>query len=144
MTPDAVVPDDPVIDFEKLDAPPAKSVVSDEDLFHFPGIEEALDKNLFHPTYLTSTAYKNQPEEKKEKFSVKRFFSDKNKPKNKTPEQLAKEQEERRLKLAYQVRLYLYTFRNDEHLFSALNLQPDDKTINKYIQDLYIKKRAKI
>ena len=59
---------------------------------------------------------------------------------NKTPEQI----EESRLKLVYQVRLYLYTFKDCENLFLALNVEQNDKKINKFIQDLYRRKEVEL
>ena len=84
-------------------------------------------------------------EAKPEKFSLKQFFTKSKEPKKLTPEaEEAKKEDEEQLKLVYQVRMYLYTFRDIDNLFSALNIENEDKKINKYIQDLYRKKKPEL
>jgi hypothetical protein len=63
---------------------------------------------------------------------------------DKSPEDAKKEQEQARLKLVYQVRLYLYTFKDCDNLFLALNVEQTDKKINKFIQDLYRRKTPEL
>lgn len=138
-----IMAEDPLIDFEQLSTPPKSRKDTDIDIFDFTNDEE---EDLFNPQNIVKGAFGNEGNEgKKEKFSMAGFFKGvKNigKEEKLTPEEQRQKNEDERLKLVYQVRLYLYTFKENKHLFLALNLDLDDKKINKFIQDLYRKKNA--
>jgi len=97
---------------------------------------------MFHPDNLLSASTQSTKAPSKSKFSLAGFLNGKGlgKDNKKTPQELKKEEEQKQMKLVYSVRLYLYTFRDHTHLFAALNIENDDKKINKYIQDLYKRK----
>ena len=135
--------EDPLIDFEQIaqSAPQKrnnKNLVDDDDIFN---LTQENDNNidLFHPDNLLSS---NNKPAKEEKWSLAGFFNKSKigKDDKKSPEEVRKEEEQTRLKLVYQVRLYLYTFRDSDNMFVALGIENDNKKINKYIQDLYKRK----
>ena len=133
---------DPLIDFEQLShSNKGNSKMNSKMNFDMNLFENDNDDiDMFNPDYIL----KESKAPKKDKFSIASFFK-KGKEDNKiTPEEQIKKDEEEQLKLVYQVRMYLYTFRDIENLFSALNLENDDKKINKYIQDLYKKKKPEL
>jgi hypothetical protein len=141
---------DPLIDFDKLMSNSAsnerKKAVVDDDIFNVFNVDEALDP--FHPSNLLQdkleSGSKTAQSGKEKSFSLRGFMSGKGlgEDSKKTPEEKKKEEEEERLKLVYQVRMYLYTFRDHDHLFTALSIENDNKKINRFIQDLYKKKSA--
>ena len=131
-------PEDPLIDFEKLNKTSKQQYPAEVDFNIFDDIG---DDALFNPDNLLKEPIKPKQEEK---FSLKQFFTKTKEPKTITPEEQIKKDEEEQLKLVYQVRMYLYTFRDIDNLFSALNIDNNDKQINKYIQDLYKKKKPEL
>jgi hypothetical protein len=133
--------EDPLIDFEQIASAPHKSrAINEDDIFNIT-TEKTFngDFDLFHPDNILTGSV---PPVKPEKWSISNLLKTKNigKEEKKSHEQIKKEEEQERLKLVYQVRLYLYTFRDQEHLFSALSIENDNKKINKYIHDLYKRK----
>ena len=135
---------DNLVDFELLNAPPQlpkKTEITDFDIMNL--IYEPSDASKFDPSHLL----RDEPAESKPKgkgFSIKSLLSGKNM--GKEEKELSKEEKEKlmekeRLGVVYQIRLYLMTFRDEEHLFSELNLESNDKKINKFIQDLYKKNK---
>ena len=132
--------EDPLIDFEQMNKPQKINKMSEQDFNMNLFEDDTDDMDLFNPSNLL----KEVKAPKQDKFSIKSFFSKTKEPKVLSPEEEMKQTEEEQLKLVYQVRMYLYTFRDIENLFSALNLDNEDKKINKYIQDLYKKKKPEL
>ena len=132
--------EDPLIDFEQMNKPQKINKISEQDFNMNLFEDDNDDMDLFNPSNLL----KEVKAPKQDKFSIKSFFSKTKEPKVLSPEEEMKQTEEEQLKLVYQVRMYLYTFRDIENLFSALNLDNEDKKINKYIQDLYKKKKPEL
>ena len=131
-------PVDPLIDFDLINNP-KKQIKAVEPDFNMNLFEDDnMDMDLFNPSNLLK---EEKQEAKPEKFSLKQFFTKSKEVKILTPEQEAKKEDEEQLKLVYQVRMYLYTFIDIDNLFSALNIENEDKKINKYIQYLYRKKK---
>jgi hypothetical protein len=145
---DAGIPEtDPLIDFDKLMSNSVpnerKKAVVDDDIFNVFNVDEELDP--FHPSNLLEDKSSKPAQSGKAKsLSLRGLMSGKGLGEDlkKTPEEKKKEEEEERLKLVYQVRMYLYTFRDHDHLFTALSIENDNKKINRFIQDLYKKKSA--
>ena len=135
-------PVDPLIDFDLINNP-KKQIKAVEPDFNMNLFEDdkTMDMDLFNPSNLLK---EEKQESKPEKFSLKQFFTKSKEVKKLTPEEEAKKEDEEQLKLVYQVRMYLYTFRDIDNLFSALNIENEDKKINKYIQDLYRKKKPEL
>lgn len=132
--------EDPLIDFDKIISKPQKSKsISDNDIFNITN-EKAYDFDLFHPDNIISSSISKNV--KPEKWSISNLLKTKNIGNNEkqNPDEMKKNEEEERLKLVYQVRLYLYTFKDQEHLFTALSIDNDNRKINKYIHDLYKRK----
>ena len=142
LTQQLTQPVDPLIDFDLINNPKKqiKAVEPDFNMNLFEN-EDTMDMDLFNPNNLLK---EEKQESKPEKFSLKQFFTKSKEVKKLTPEEEAKKEDEEQLKLVYQVRMYLYTFRDIDNLFSALNIENEDKKINKYIQDLYRKKKPEL
>ena len=84
----------------------------------------------------------DKPKPEEAKFNYNSLLKGKIKKPQEQKEETDKEKEQSRLKKVYQVRLYLYTFKDCDNLFLALNVEQNDKKINKFIQDLYRRKEA--
>lgn len=138
---------DPLLDFDQMmssTTQPTHNSFTDDDIMNLGRDDNDID--MFHPSNLFKNAPQPAPKPAKGGFSIKGLLSGKGlgTDDKKTPEQIKKEVEQEQLKLVYQVRLYLYTFREHEHLFHALSIENEDKKINKYIQDLYKKKSVEL
>ena len=146
----SVTREDPIIDFEQL--PERAQTVhtpsrANDNIFSVFNIDND-ESDPFHPDNILSqttdkaTAKADKPSSWNMSIfnSTKKLFQDE----KKSPEEIKKQGEQERLKLVYQVRLYLYTFREEDNLFLALGVDRDDKKINKYIQDLYKRKVPKL
>lgn len=140
---------DNLIDFQKLNAPPSrKNAISDISFENeiMSWIADDNDVSAFDPRNLLKNA-SAKDQKPDSKFSVKSLTSGKGL--KSSEDTLSKEEKEKlmekeRLGLVYQIRLYLTTFQDEKHLFCALNLEPEEKKINKFIQDLYKKKTPEL
>jgi hypothetical protein len=130
---------DPLIDFDKIKTSSTRRNHDDFDDMLMRAIEE---DDLFHPNSILKTEPKASAPSNISKSGLKSMFSGKKlkTEESKSPEEKQKELDQKRLKLVYQVRMYIYTFRDHDNLFCALNVENDNKKINKFIQDLYKRK----
>ncbi len=138
--------EDPLIDFGKMKEDGVAMQVRDDNIFH---VKDDID-DVFNIDNILTHTKPDIPDEPKLSVSklvngLKSKSSKSSSNDNKAPEDVVKEKEQARLKLVYQVRLYLYTFKDCENLFLALNVeQNNDKKINKFIQDLYRRKEVEL
>ena len=137
--------EDPLIDFDQIEDRQSNRnrqlTITDEDIFNITrDPNEDMDFDLFHPNNLLNDIAEKPISEKPKKWNTSIFTKGKlgEDDKKKSPEELKKELEQERLRLVFQIRLYLYTFREQNGLFASLNIdKTDDKKINKFVQDLY-------
>lgn len=135
--PSVEVDEDPIIDFEKMESNAAAPMR--ESIFE---MKDDID-SVFDIKHLLREERDGPPPPK---LNVNKLVKGRGSINDgdKTPEDIKKEAEQERLKLVYQVRLYLYTFKDCDNLFLALNVEQQDKKINKFIQDLYRRKTVEL